>query len=565
MSSASARRLLALVSVPVALFLGSSTAGSAHAQPPLHLPAQVVDPANALNAAQSAEIEQSVTELADDHEIAYWVVYVKNFDGLSPEEWTSRTVAQSDFGTRDVILAIATDTRTAYLQAPFDVDGLTDSEIAAITADDLDPAVTEGRFADAALSVGSALGSAADDDSASRVGLIATVAIVGVLAAVGVALYVRKRRADEPDEEAFTADELGRQPLSELDPWSREVLTGTDRAIATSADELSLAVDELGPDVAQPFTDAVLDARAALADAFTLRQRIDDGLVPDPEEQRSLLVRIITTCSDADASLDQQVAGFDALRNLLSDPATRFDALEARVAELTARLPVTQSRLDELTAEHGADVISITENVALAAEQLQFAEDVLEQGREAAAAGATGRGSVVGSIRSAEGALDQAAKLLDAVDGSDPSSTDDIDLPAVIDRVQAASDYVETRRGVVGSIARTRLSEARRLADTAADLAESDPAASAEAALRASILADQALTAARADVADWFDSQRVPSGDSYGDLAPVLTGILVDTVLNDDVHDGGYSHDGRSPASYGGSSSSGRIGVGGRI
>ncbi|GEE00674.1 hypothetical protein nbrc107696_11200 [Gordonia spumicola] len=565
MTSASTRRLLAFVSALAVLLLGSLTAGTAHAEAPFHLPTQVVDPAGVLDDAQRIEVAKTVSDLEADQEIAYWVVFVKSFGGLSPQEWTSQTVAQSDFGTRDVVLAIATDEKTSFLQAPLEVDGLTDSEIAAITADDLAPAVQKGQFAQAALSVGSALESAADDDSSSRTGLIATVVIVGVLALAGVALYIRKRRADAEVDESLSLDELGRQPLDELDAWSREVLTGTDRAIATSADELALAVDELGASVAQPFTDAVLDARAALAEAFTARQRIDDGLVADPDEQRRLLVQIITTCSRADTSLDGQVTGFDGLRNLLADPGARLDALTARITELTARVPRTRARLDELIAEHGDDAASIVDNVSLAAEQIQFAEDATAQGRDAAAAGAQGRGSVVGAIRSAEGALEQAAKLLDAVDDADPSSTDDVALPAVIDRVQAVSDYVATRRGVVGAVARTRLSEARRLADTAADLLESNTPGSAETAARASVLADQALAQAQYDVAEWFSSQRADPADGYGDLAPVLTGILVDTVWNDDVHAGGYSHDGRSPASYGGSSSSGRIGVGGRI
>ena len=563
MTSAHARRLPALAAALAVLSLSWLTVAPAQAETPLHLPAQVVDPAGAITDTQRTEVEKTVARLANDHEIAYWVVYVNDFGGLTPEQWTEQTVATSDFGTRDVILAIATKEGKAHLEAPFEIDGLSDAEIASITADTLDPAVAEGDFAAAALDVGTRLDADAEAETASRTGLIAGIVIAVLLVAGGIVYYLRRRRGDS-EEETFTLDELGQQPLDELDPWSREVLIGADRAIATSADELALAVDELGAQAAQPFIEAVLDARAALAEAFTLRQRIDDGLVTDPVEHRALLVQIITTCSDADSSLDGQVAAFDSLRDLLADADARFDALSDRIADLSERIPHSQAALDDLVDEYGPAVDAIAENVELAREHLEFADDVTAQGREAAATGAAGNGSVVGAIRSAEGALDQAAKLLDAVDGADPTSSDDVDLPSVIDRVQAASDYVHTRRGVVGSIARTRLSEARRLADQAADLAESGEPGSVEAAARASILADQALTAARRDVAEWLDAQQ-PSDDGYGDLAPVLTGILVDSVLDAHVHEGGYSHDGRSPASYGGSSSSGRIGVGGRI
>ena len=68
-------------------------------------------------------------------------------------------------------------------------------------------------------------------------------------------------------------------------------------------------------------------------------------------------------------------------------------------------------------------------------------------------------------------------------------------------KVTAASDFISTRRGAIGSTARTRLAEAQRLLQSATETAQSDPTASTDAARRAGSLADQALMAAQGDVA----------------------------------------------------------------
>ncbi|MCF8571969.1 TPM domain-containing protein [Gordonia sp. HY002] len=556
MSSASVRRVLALAPALAALLLASTLlCAPAHAEAPFRLPTQVVDPAGALDGTQSARVWQAVYDVDGAHDIQYWVVYVKNFGGLAPEDWVAKTVRQSDFGAHDVVLAIATEPRDYVLQAPVEVEGLTAEETDRIISDDLAPAVDQGRFADAAVVVGEDIADVGGEPESSRAWWIALAVVVLVLLAVGAALLLllRRRRAAAEHADAFTADQLGQKPVGELDPWSREVLTTTDRAIRNSGDEAVRARDERGT-AADPFISAVADARAAIAASYMLRQRLDDDQVSDPADQRRMLVEIITTCSNADAMLDGRSTALDSLRDLSADGERRLDALSTAVVEATDRIPEIESGLAELASTPP----EVDGNLTLARHLLDFARECTDQGRDAAAAGQ--RGSVIGAIRSAEGALDQATRLLNAAEDADdtPRSTG---LSDVVDLVRAASTYVQTRRGVVGSVAFTRLSEARRLADVAADLADTDSDGSAGTAARAADLASQALDAAAADVADWWaDQVGAPS-----DLAPVLAGVLVDSVLIGSVHDGGYSHDGRSPASFGGSSSAGRIGVGERV
>jgi len=69
--------------------------------------------------------------------------------------------------------------------------------------------------------------------------------------------------------------------------------------------------------------------------------------------------------------------------------------------------------------------------------------------------------------------------------------------------VTVAGDFISTRRGAVGSSARTRLAEAERHLDDASRLGTSDPIAALRSAQRADALAQQALAEAQQDVDDY--------------------------------------------------------------
>ena len=98
--------------------------------------------------------------------------------------------------------------------------------------------------------------------------------------------------------------------------------------------------------------------------------------------------------------------------------------------------------------------------------------------------------------------------------------------------IRAARDFIETRRGTVGSTARTRLANAEASLTQALNLRGTDPDAALAEANRALALAGQATSAAQSDVRSYN-----PSG--YGD--------------------GGFS------GPFGGSASSGGSGIGGDI
>ena len=125
-------------------------------------------------------------------------------------------------------------------------------------------------------------------------------------------------------------------------------------------------------------------------------------------------------------------------------------------------------------------------------------------------------------------ALDQALSAAheERAEGERAAAQLDRTLLAARSGIAAASDFIATRRGAVGSDARTRLAEAQRHLDTAVGLARSAPVDALREAQQADAMAQEALRLARDDVQRWSPPPRGgTSGIDLGSL--VLGGILL--------------------------------------
>ncbi|MFZ2510269.1 MAG: TPM domain-containing protein [Gordonia sp. (in: high G+C Gram-positive bacteria)] len=555
-------------SVPVALSLILAVLltllapmGTASADAPPLLPDQLVDAAGVLAADQVTEITAALNRLSESSDLHMSAVYVTDFDGKAPADWARETEQLNGLSYRDLLLAVAVGTKEYYLGSAEPIDGLNSEQIQHVGDTMVGPAVRSGQWARAATDAASELGKPASRTWIWLLSLVALV-VVGALAWLG-AKRVRRARSALPESSAdvaddlLTVDELSQQPLDALDPWSSELLMLTDNAVSVSGDELALAQAEFGDDGATEYTDALASAESAVAASFRLRRTLDDQSGMSGAQRRALLVEIISMCSAANSTLDASVPAFDKQRDLLTDAADRLDALGDRAEELHDRLDAAAAGEAELKRKYGGPVVeSIYGNTALATELVTFAEDAVTQGHEAIAAEAEMRQETVAAIRSAECALDTAEKLLEALadvgQNLELIAKQSTGPEVATAHVAAAESYIDTRRGVIGTAPRTCLSEAERV------LSESGPTD------RAMALATDALALSRQDVAAWQHTQGA-------DGAPVLTGVLVDVVVAsadatvpDDLGSGGFSSGGRSPGSFGGVDTSGRIGTGGR-
>lgn len=660
-----ARVISVLIAVLTAVLVLSPAAA---AEEPLRLQTQVTDSAGALSRAEVDQIQGAFYQLYGTEQIRIWVVFVNNFvsdngQPISGSEWAERTAAVNSFGENDLLLAIAPTLREyGYAVRDSYID---QARLETVLREDVEPAFGAGDWAQGTIALAEGLGpsaasSSGDGGDVSWVTVLVIVAVIALLLA-GLLLWSRSRRQKRRAAEFEAAKRvdptdpaaLAAVPIDALDQLSKAIVVDVDNAVRTSETELAFAVDEFGPHRTRPFVEAVSSAKAALTQAFTIRQTLDDSVPETPEQRRELLTRAVVAAARADRDLDKQTGAFEELRNLVINAPTRLDTLTQQMVDVTARLEPSAQTLAQLHQQYAAPALAaVVDNVETARERVAFADKNITVARGLLTKPATDQTALVDAVHAAESALAQGRTLLDAVDSAssdinraiaslpeaitdaqqgiddaarlgqkttqaaalekaraavveavadaqrdgatDPLGTftqltkADADLDRLRasvaeeqqnaerlarqleqalftagSRVKAVSDFIETRRGSIGSEARTRLAEATRQLEAANAKRESNPNEAIAHANGASTLAAQAQQLANDDV---VASQRQYTSN-YGrggssDMGAMIGGILVGSILNSGRGNYGSWNPGRSagrPGSYGGTSrSSGR-------
>jgi TPM domain len=457
------------------------------ADPPLRLPEYITDKAGVLTPTGRSEVESAIDRLYNDRRIRLWVVYVDSFDTLPAVTWARTTMHTSDFGDRDALLAVATVGHAyAFLVPPG--AGVSSSQVDNVRHNQIEPAFHRGDWSGAAVAAANGLTS---PSRSSRMGWVPLLIGLGALALAVAVLWLvmrrrrRRRRAaelaaarrvDPTDPSALAA-----VPLEALDDLSKSIVVDVDNAVRTSDNELAIAVEEFGADQTEPFVGAVSHAKATLAQAFNVRQQLDDAVPETPMQRRELLTRVVVAAARADQELEAQREAFASLRDLVINAPSRLDNLTQQLVEVTARLGPSEQKLAELHSEFdGAALVSVEGNVNAAKERLAFADQNITRARELANRALAGQqGELVDCVRAAESALGQARSLLDAIDGaaSDIRRASGA-LPAAIADTQAGINQADTALGQPNTPEAARLRSAR------------DAAAKAEAAAQSTGSAD---------------------------------------------------------------------------
>jgi hypothetical protein len=302
-------------------------------------------------------------------------------------------------------------------------------------------------------------------------------------------------------------------------------------------------------------------------------------------------------------NIPQATARLDVARGEIDEAGTELTAGDRATAAVSARAA------EEAIEQAGTlldGVRRLADELAQAANRLvearaeieaDLAEARLLPGAELAAAVARAEAALTAAGREVDGSggdplaalrrLDEAGTTLDAalVDaqeareaGERAAAQLDRTLLAARSGIAAASDFISTRRGAVGSDARTRLAEAQRHLDTAVGLARSAPVDALREAQQADALAQEALRRARDDVQRWSP----PTGGGSGgiDLGSLVLGGILLGGRSGGFGGGGFGGGfgggsggghrggrggGFSPGSFGGSGTRGRRGGGGRF
>lgn len=539
-------RIARLFSLVLAvLTAGLLLAPAATADPPFRVPAYVTDKADVLSQGQRVQVENAVNQLYNDKRIRLWVVYVDSF-GQSAVGWARTTMQLSDFGDRDALLAIATGERSYAFQVSTKVMSQSDAD--ALQTDQIEPALRNNDWTGAAVAAATGLSGSSSTSSGSG---ITWVGVVVVLAIIAIALallllitrwrrrkrreaeFAAARRVDPADPNALTA-----VSIDALDDLSRSMVVDVDNAVRTSDNELALAVEEFGTKDTEPFSRAVAGAKTTLAQAFNVRQILDDAVPETPQQRRDLLTRVVVAAAKADRELDTQREAFDRLRDLVINAPSRLDALTQQLVDLTARIAPAEQALAELHKQFADTALTaVAGNVETAKQRLTFADQNITNGRTLVSRPAGRQTGLVDAVRAAESALGQARTLLDAVD----SAATDINkavatLPSAITDIQNgisqagsllaqgntphASDLSAARDAAVKAVAAaqssgsadplgafTRLTQA----DAELDRLLASAAEEREAAERLSRAYDQAVFTAQSrvrGVSDFIDTRR---------------------------------------------------------
>lgn len=269
-----------------------------------------------------------------------------------------------------------------------------------------------------------------------------------------------------------------------LDPVLAGAAPALD-ALSASFDRAAIATVADNPAQAQE--------RAALAD-----RTIDAAAQAIAAGRSGEAAFAIRTAEQAVAQAAQLVQAITALGTELSD-------IEARAQSLIAELQNDLVAARQLPDPDGA----IAAAVASTSQQLQQAQT-----------------SLSGSSRSPQRVLETLTAANAQIDATIAQGTQAVErarraqqmleqtLSQAGSEIRAAREYIETRRGTVGSTARTRLSQAEATLTRALDLRSSSPEAALTEAGRALDVARQATSSAQADVEAMNPSRY--QNDSWG-------------------------------------------------
>ncbi|MDH5165867.1 TPM domain-containing protein [Microbacterium sp. RD02] len=414
------KRWLTLGALALAVATGALSASAASATDPLTLDSgYVTDQADVLSPAEEEQVESRLQELTDNSSADLFVVLVDDFtDPSDSVDWADQVANDNRLGPEQYLLAIAVEGRSLYISA--DSSGpLSDGQLAAIE-DAIAPLAGSGDW------VG-AITLAADEiqGDGGAGALRVTLIIVGVVAAalliwLVVALVRRSRRnaairergamPETPDP----ADPFSTLTDAQVEQQAGAALVRADDAITSSREELGFAVAQYGEGATAEFSRAIDEAKAKIAEAFDLRQKLDDEIEDSIHDRRAWHIRIIRLADEIDDILDDNTEAFDELRKLQENAPQELERVRRERGELMSLLASAAPALAALSGTYDQSTLAtVADNPAQAQERAALADRSIDAAAQALAAGRNGEAAF--AIRTAEQAVAQAEQLVQAI------------------------------------------------------------------------------------------------------------------------------------------------------
>ncbi|MGA1812320.1 TPM domain-containing protein [Frondihabitans sp. 4ASC-45] len=489
--------------------------------------AYVVDEAGVLSSADTSEITAAVDKLQADTGINLLVAFVPEFTSPTDRvEWGAATAQQNSLGENDILLSVAVDDKL-YDVSKDSNSTLTDAKLGDIETNDLVPQLRSGEWAAAAVAMANGIDKSEGPADLSWIP-IALLIVVLVIAAIVAFVVIRRRRSAK----ALGAKQQAEQTA--LDRRAGDLLVGIDDQITQASQEVGFAAAQFGDSAAQPFAEAVRSAKAKAAQAFELRQKLDDEVPDTPEQKREWTTQIIELCESAHADIEAQSAAYDKLRASEATVTEDTARLRTDAAALQVRAQAAETALSALSTTYSARAVSsISGNPDQVDRLLEFVADTATKAEASIVAG--NPGEAVGSVQAGRQALAQIDQLLTAIDSAgetlrtaqstiDAASADlrsdlqvaatvpsgptssAVDLPGAVADVKGALGYAEATRDDPLAVL-DRLTTANTRIDAA--MAQIRETAVAQQRVQATL--DQALLAARSQVSsarDFIETRR---------------------------------------------------------
>ncbi|MDN4646167.1 TPM domain-containing protein [Arthrobacter sp. PsM3] len=470
------KRLLAILGVAGLLAL---PAAPALAEDPVTIPSgqNIVDSGNVLGN-RKAEVQDAIQKLLKDHKYNLYVITAKTFENpADPKAWAQAVATTKGMGKADVILTMSDDGK--YYFAPYSTSAIA-SKTSNITQNAIVPNLAGGKrdFAQAAIDTATAVGDAAGGGSGavSSGGTAGNAVLVGVgvvaAGGAGAYLYLRNRRkkaaagaGEGNGTQGAELDPLAGLTVEELRRRSGSLLIEADDAIKSSEQELGFAQAQYGDAAVGNFTKALEDAKGHMSESFKLQQQLDDHIPDTEEQQRTWLGEIIRRSEAALASLQEQKADFDSLRELEKNAPQALAAVSAGASEAEAKIASAEQSLSELRAKYAESaLVQVGDNINQAKERLAFVQNASVTAQEKLSAGESSLAAV--AVRAAEESLHQTNVLIGAI-------------------TKVAGTLDEARSGLESAVVDTSqdLAQARALLQSGTHPELAGPVAGVEAAL----------------------------------------------------------------------------------
>ncbi len=209
-------------------------------------------------------------------------------------------------------------------------------------------------------------------------------------------------------------DPLASLSVDDLRKKSGSLLIEADNAINSSEQELGFAQAQYGDAAVGNFTKALQEAKGHMSESFKLQQQLDDHIPDTEEQQRSWLGEIIRRSEAALASLQEQKADFDSLRELEKNAPQALAAVNAGARDADARIATAEQTLTALRAKYAdSALVQVSDNIGQAKERLAFVQNATSTAQDKLASGESSLAAV--AVRAAEESLHQTKVLIDAI------------------------------------------------------------------------------------------------------------------------------------------------------